>query len=172
MPGFANGTACDDTLRPTEADLVEIQIRMLRADVVKDAGNRSATSIEVVGEPGWCCIAFPDHLVPPPGRDSSLQTGISPECARECDAFGQSDQVSSPPERPEPRSQPVKARLAYCRVDTQEPVEGLQRFRIEVRDRCSFGIGVRPGCERPDRRVRYSLIRNPLVFRDPQHSAE
>jgi len=70
------------------------------------------------------------------------------------------------------RSQPVKARLAYCRIDSQKPVEGLQLFRIEVRDKCSFGIGDRPGCERPDRRVRYSLIRNPLAFRDPQRSAE
>ncbi|PKA45554.1 hypothetical protein CWR43_00540 [Rhizobium sullae] len=38
--------------------------------------------------------------------------------------------------------------------------------------RCRLGIGVRPGGEQPDRRVRYSLIRNPLAFRGPQRSAE
>lgn len=44
LPGFANGTSCDDRLRPAEADLVEIKIRMLRADVVKDLGNRAANT--------------------------------------------------------------------------------------------------------------------------------
>jgi hypothetical protein len=44
MPRFANGIACDDALRPAETDLVEMQVRMLRADVVKDTGNRAADS--------------------------------------------------------------------------------------------------------------------------------
>jgi len=39
MSGFPNGVSCDDTLRPAEADLMEIQVGMLRADMVKDAGN-------------------------------------------------------------------------------------------------------------------------------------
>lgn len=39
MPGFANDVSCDDALRPSEADLVEIQVGMLRADMMKDAGD-------------------------------------------------------------------------------------------------------------------------------------
>ena len=49
MPGFANGTACDDTPRPAEADLVEIQIRMLRTDVVKDAGRVPTLNRKISG---------------------------------------------------------------------------------------------------------------------------
>ena len=42
MPGFANDVSCDDALRPSEADRVEIQVGMLRADMMKDAGDGTA----------------------------------------------------------------------------------------------------------------------------------
>src|SRR5437879_1255709 len=42
MPGFANDVSCDDALRSSEADLVEIQVGMLRADMMKDAGDGTA----------------------------------------------------------------------------------------------------------------------------------
>src|SRR5271163_2701637 len=41
MPVAADDLACGDALRPAKADFVEIEVGMLGADVMKDAGHRA-----------------------------------------------------------------------------------------------------------------------------------
>lgn len=42
MPGFPNGASRHHALRPSETDLVEIQVGMLRADMMKNPGDGTA----------------------------------------------------------------------------------------------------------------------------------
>lgn len=49
MPGAADDLVCGDALRPAKADFVKIEVGMLGADMMKDAGHHALHSqIEVL----------------------------------------------------------------------------------------------------------------------------
>ena len=85
------------------------------------------------GEPGRCCITFPDHLVPSSGGDAGLQARIDPERTQEHNTLRQTDQI--------PRSrcigsgtQPMEARLTYCRINVQQSIKSFEFFQVDIRD--------------------------------------
>lgn len=54
MPGFPEGASRHDALRPAEADFTEIQVGMLRADMMKGAGDGTADAGVGTGEGFFC----------------------------------------------------------------------------------------------------------------------
>ncbi len=67
---------------------------LAKLDDLRDDRRTPAAGIEVAGQPCRSGVTLADHLIPPPGRDTGLQTGIDPKHPQECDSFGQAHQVS------------------------------------------------------------------------------
>lgn len=108
-----------------------------------------AAGIEVVGEPGGSSIALSDHLIPPPGRNARLQTGIDAECSQEGNPISQPDQVRGS-RRLSRRAQPMEACLCDRRINFKQPIECIQRLGRDILDQrrlrapASYGATSKP----------------------------